>query len=885
MTVSSLRSRPDAAPRPSLSSVASPADLVGRIQRAISILARPLRVVDADPHSVYHDLLLMTARLLFVQASTPRRRGRPRIQEAVDRLRFLRARRGAFEPCHFPTDVVEAAFAALDGAGTLTPHGLGSACETLMAFHPVVTDGAVEFATVAGNARKTTGSYYTPDSLIHCLLDTALEPVLDRPGVDLTQVAVCDPSCGSGQFLLAAADRIADRLARHGKSPEEARTLAVRQCLYGVDLNPLAVELCRFHLWLAGADEAEVQHRIRWGDSLLGATPELVSKGIPSTALTALEGDDAAVVRGFAKEARGGRPVAGPFTQGRADAWCALFVWPRHPGAPPPPLHLALGDGQPEAPETLLTLERIVQERRFLHWPLEFPEVFARGGFDVVLGNPPWERIEVQDKEWFARRSPDIAAALNSAQRKRLVAALAQTDPEGHVAFVAARRKSQAELHFIRHSGRYPLTGRGGVNRYAPFTETCRMLVAPRGRVGYVVPSGLVHDDTTRAFFQDLMASASLRSLYHFDNRKKLFPAVGGMITFCLLTFSGKADRSSVPASFVCFAQSPSDLQESQRRFHLSADDLALLNPNSRTLPIFRTRTDFELTRHIYRKVPVLIERGGANPWDVELSMLFQMSGDSHRFRTSPAPDYVPLYEAKMMHQYDHRWATWQDGRAAGADDRSIGYEVQPRYWVPRDTVEARLQGRWDQDWLLVWRDVCRSTDERTVIASIVPRVGVGHTCQLLMPGRGSAAVLLANLNSLVLDYVARQKVGGIHLTYNYLEQLPIVPPEAYEGPAPWQPEMTLRTWIEARVMELTCTSHSVAAFGNDRTFPWDPQRRALLKAELDAAFCILYGLSDAQVRHVLSTFPILKRKEQARHGEYRTGRLVLEALKRLRRS
>ncbi|HEY4000613.1 MAG TPA: hypothetical protein VGO93_17210, partial [Candidatus Xenobia bacterium] len=642
---------------------------------------------------------------------------------------------------------------------------------------------------------------------------------------------------------------------------------------------------CRFHLWKLGATRTQVRSHIVWGDSLLGTLPGTMSKDLGAAAFVALMGDDKTVARA-AWEAYREAPAG---AQPDPDAWCAMLMWPRDKSAPPPPVRLARSGRGQESPETLALLETMVDQYRYVHWQRDFPEVFG-DGFDVVLGNPPWERIEVQDKEWFARRAPHIKAAANAAARKRLVEGLAVSDPALHRAWLSDRRRSQAENHFMRVSGRFPLTGKGGINRYAPFTEACRQLIRPGGRVGYVVPSGLVHDENTRPFFRDLIRTGSLLNVHHFDNRKKLFPAVGGMITFCLVTMSNQG-KARQKASFVCFAQTIEHLSDRQRRFELSAADLRLINPNTETLPIFRSRLDADITRQVYEHVPVLIRQGGENPWGLHLSMLFQMSNDSHLFRTADQLKgavkiglsmhlgqeiWVPLYEAKMLHQFDHRWASWQGDRALTGVRRDQGYEVCPRYWVPAAEMERRLARRWPHDWLLVWRDVCRSTDERTVIAAILPRVGVGHTAQLMFP-QGPAPLLLANLNSLVLDYVARQKIGGIHLTYSYLQQLPILPPEAYP------PELAAE--ITTRAVRLACTSDSVRGFGRSHgqfgCAGWNAEQRADDRAWLDATYFRLYGLDARQVEHVLSTFPIVRRKEEARLGEYRTRRLVLEYLRK----
>lgn len=250
----------------------------------------------------------------------------------------------------------------------------------------------------------------------------------------------------------------------------------------------------------------------------------------------------------------------------------------------------------------------------------------------------------------------------------------------------------------------------------------------------------------------------------------------------------------------------------------------------------------------------------------------------------------LPLYEAKMIHHFDHRWATYEpDGTIRDvtlAEKQDPDFAAMPRYWVREEVVRDRLADRWNHDWLLGWRDICRSTDERTVIASSFPHSAVGNNLPIAVasPDCGSSAHCLgACLTSFVLDYLARPKVGGTHLNFFVSEQLPVLPPDAFEAPCPWEPARNLSDWIRDRVLELTYTSQNMApyarALGHDGPpFKWDSDRRALVRAELDACFFHLYGLTRDEVDYIMDTFPIVRRKDEAASGDYRTKRLVLDS-------
>ncbi|MBE0418240.1 MAG: N-6 DNA methylase, partial [Coriobacteriia bacterium] len=504
---------------------------------------------------------------------------------------------------------------------------LGSVYEALLEQHPDLDldRGSFDLGSVAGSERKTTGSYYTPESLITLLLDSALDPVIEdrleaarRERRDLEEaildLKVCDPACGSGHFLIAAAHRIARALARVRTGDDEPSPAAQRhalrdvvsRCIYAVDINPMAVELTKVGLWLEAIEPGKpltfLDHHIKCGNSLLGATPVLIERGIPDEAFAPIEGDDKKTASSYKARNRAARrgqmdllaaeepaDYGAKLTQeltridmmsedtpkqvaekerhfrkfaesselasasAAADAYCAAFVWRATPEAPPPVTQGVL-EGLRDASiplraDTAAKVHETALAFRLFHWHLQFPDVFTvadyfegdtttgwDGGFDCVLGNPPWERIKLQEKEYFAEREPRIANARNAAERKRLIAALEVDDPALLRAFHGAKRVAEGESHFVRSSGRYPLNGRGDINTYALFAELVRQSIAPQGRAGMIVPTGIATDDTTKLYFREAVESGSLVSLFGFENEEFIFPAVHHATKFCLLT-------------------------------------------------------------------------------------------------------------------------------------------------------------------------------------------------------------------------------------------------------------------------------------------------------------------------------------------------------------
>lgn len=892
------------------------------------------------------------------------------------------------------------------------PEELGSVYESLLELVPQIAKDGREFTFATGgetkgNARKTTGSYYTPDSLVQVLLDSALEPVvteaiarhLANPVDALLSLAIVDPACGSGHFLLAAARRLAAHVARiqangtpSGAEYRHALRQVVGRCIFGVDLNPMAVELCKVGLWMEAVEpglpltflDSHIQH----GNALLGTTPELMAKGIPDAAWDPIEGDDKKAASALKKrnkkhaveeqsemsflvspvardsraltqaiaelDAASDADVAGLAEKEQrwggilgsaeychqkfvADAWCAAFVWPKQAGeltdaAPTNEVWRKLRDAQGKAPAlTAKTVRELADGTQFFHWHLQFPQVFAKGGFDVVLGNPPWERVKLQEQEFFASRSEGIAGAANAAVRKKLIAQLPQEDPTLWGDWCAAARRAAGESQFVRHSGRYPLCGKGDVNTYALFAEHNRDALGPAGRAGFIVPTGIATDETTSAYFRALVEGRKLVALWDFWNSAQaaFFPGVGNRTLKFSLVILG-SDAPVVRMGF--FLQNVAELADEGRRYALTPHDIATFNPNTRTSPAFRSRRDADINLAMYGRAGIFWRDGdevNGNPWHIRFLRMMDMANDSGLFSARVGlsaggatldgnvfvqrdGDSLPLVEAKMVHHFDHRFGDYAD-RRAGSEDSQLPdvplerlqnphYQPLPRYWVRRADVDARLGTEWTRSWLLGWRDITKTQNERTVIASLMPRAAVGHTTPLMMPevDPREVACLYACLCSLPLDYAARQKVGGTHLTYAYLKQLPVLPPSTYSCAAPWQRDITLREWLVPRVLELTYTAWDVESFARDvgycgTPFLWNDARRVRLRGELDAAFFYLYGLSRDDIDYVLETFASydskgnlfsgVKGKDVKAHGEYRTKRVVLEVYDALAKS
>ncbi|MFJ9371322.1 Eco57I restriction-modification methylase domain-containing protein [Nocardia sp. NPDC101769] len=908
------------------------------------------------------------------------------------------------------------ALAQIDDPATGTPRPvdyrnldseeLGGMYEGLLAYSPRYDDAARTFTLdiAAGNDRKKSGSYYTPSALIDLVLDEALDPLIDEalrtanPEQSLLALTVVDPACGSGHFVVAAARRIASAVATIRTGDTEPNPAALRaatadvieHCVYGVDLNDLAIEITKVALWLEAFDAERpfpfLDAHFRVGNALLGTTPKLLRDNIPDAAFVTLGDDDsdwnkklkarnkserqgnaAQLSLSFgpdtldvetttftkrAREADAGQ--AGSLRRMRAradawralesdpemraaklvaDAWCAAFVQPKSRGSGQGITHdtlSRLAEDPASVPDTVIAqTNALARQYRFFHWHLEFPGIFTvpdsggtdpdtgwTGGFSCVLGNPPWERVKIQDKEFFGNLGrADIETAKTAAIRKKMIGELAESDPELHQTYRDAVRQSDGTAHLLLKSGRYPLTGQGDVNTYSVFAETMRTISGPTGTAGFITPTGLATDKTTAPFFSDTLQANRLIAFYDFENEAKIFQDVNNRPRFAVTAIAGARRRVS-RARFAFVVRHINDVP--LQRFELTSGEVLLINPNTGTLPMFRSRIDADITLGIYRRHPVLVRDEGpdGDPWGLasRFYRLFDMANDSELFHQPSdlqdtyfngwsyerdRTECVPLYEAKMLSHFDHRFSTYAGATQAQLNKGTLprltefqhddpNAEPLARYWVNRSEVTDDLEDKWDRGWLLGWRDIARASDSRTFVPSVLPLSAVGDKFLLAFPRDHTSGPLLhAVWSSMAFDYVARQKISGAAMKYFTVKQLACPTPSTLEQSAAWQPQFTLSQWIRPYILELSYTSwrlkpYAIQLRDHGAPFRWNAERRALLRADLDAAFLHVYGLTRAESEHVLDSFFVVRKNEERDFSEYRTRRLVLDAYDRM---
>lgn len=845
---------------------------------------------------------------------------------------------------------------------------LGGVYESLLALTPQISaDGArFSFAEFAGNERKTSGSYYTPDSLVQCLLDSALDPVVvdvikGKTGSEaekaILDLKVCDPAVGSGHFLVGAAHRLARHLARvralaQGESEpspllyQHALRDVIGRCLYGVDLSPMAAELCRVSLWLEALEPGKplsfLDHHIRVGNSLLGATPDLISAGLPDETFTAIEGDDKKVCSALKKrnqqEREGQRDmlhlmVAEPnaeynsianrlrgidevaddnisevqrkikqfsalvespeyqHAQQVADTWCAAFAWKKQANTSLEPITTDAvrrleADSKALAPTQRSEVKRLSGQYQFFHWHLAFPEVFDNGGFDCVLGNPPWETMSPDAKEFFSTYDSSVRFMKKEGQQ-RLVAELLQS-PAIAAQWEEHRRYLYASVHFMKASGRYHHMfaegnlGKGDFDLYRAFIEVALAITRPSGHASQVVKSGFYNGANAQGLRKELFAHWNLNCVYGFLNTSQYwFPSVHPETRFALYAARRQGETTNIRTAFGL--ETVEHLQAALAvPLFTSLEAIRAQSPRTLAIPETKGDVDSALALRMQGLWPFFGDASAGAPLR-HYQREIDMGTDRDRF--DDTGEGLPLMEGRMIDQYDHRAKAYRSGRGRAAvwEPLPFGHPAKwivPQWRVPLDRIPKKLGNRTSL-YRVVWCDVATPTAPRSLIAALVPpNVICGDTCPTMRFAddcEWAYMPWLAVANSFCMDFLARRKIS-LHLKYTQMDSLPFPRFKIADDFVQKATPLALR---------LTCTSPEMTGYWNmmsargwceavpDKSSPpgfLAPDERCNARYRIDALVAReVFQLNRDELVFVLDSFDGFRKTEVKNTGEYGT--------------
>ena len=740
----------------------------------------------------------------------------------------------------------------------------------------------------------------------------------------------------------------------------------IGRCIYGIDVNPMAVELCKVSLWMEAIEPGRplsfLDHRIVCGNGLLGATPAMLAAGVPDDAFKALETDDSKIasqLRARNKRERGhtgqqalalfaadvqnlARPVATAMAaidaipddsmesvsakqamfrelsesqQARharlvADAWCAAFFVEKAAGATQitsETVRQLASDPSHVAPDLIATVDRTARHYRFLHPHLAFPDVFTtdqgteicqvagigwRGGFSLVLGNPPWDTMSPDAKEFFSQYAPEIRFAAKSDQEKLIDELL--LDLSIAVGWQDYRRDLFAAANFMKTSGRYRLfapgnLGKGDFNVYRMFVETALLLAGPNGAAAQITPSGLYNGANAQAIRAELFEHWSLGLVFGLINKgQHWFSGVDATTRFALYS----ARRGGPTVEFRVAFQVTDEVELAAAAADPQVVQVATVRAQSeQALAISETsgRADSAITAHLYGQWPAFGDPT-AGPPTRGYAAEIHMGNDRDLFADQEAG--LPVYEGRMIAQYDHRAKAYRSGRGRAAVWERLEFgrlekAIVPQWRVPQHNVPKKLGDR-HLRYRVAFCDVTAARNERSLVAALVPPgVICGDTAPNIRFELGYDWALvpwLAMANSLCVDFLARKRVA-LHMKWYIVDSLPF---------ARLQLRDERLDRLAPLVMRLTCTGPEMTPFWNemaehgwvepipDGTVPLnallDDEARAQARAEIDAVVARhIYGLRRDDFRSIVSTFPTLARNEIRKLGEFRTERLVLD--------
>ena len=719
---------------------------------------------------------------------------------------------------------------------------LGAVYESVLDYEPAFAESGRDRILLrrGGDKRKSTGSFYTPQTITDYAVRRALHPLVDGATADrILQLRVLDPAMGSGAFLVSACRYLArayeqalirdDHVAASDVDDADRagfRRLVAQRCLFGVDVNPTAVQLARLSLWLATLAANKpltfLDHHLVCGNSLLGASPVDIARQPPgakakkpahtatmtlftdadlepSLARAVVErrwlaetpDDNAGVVRD--KEKRLQVLHAAQRWKAVADLWCACWMWRDAANAPDAPVFASLADrlvtgesGLPDKTSTALLQEaaRITRDHRFFHWTLEFPEAYfdasghalANGGFDAVLGNPPWDML----------------------------------------------RAGGLEKAFVRSSGVYRHQGAGHINRYQMFVERALALARSGGRIGLVLPAGFATDHTSAPLRRALLTRTNIDAISGFDNRHAIFP-IHRSVRFLVFTSTvGESTRQIAcrfgiddPAELETIPDSGDRLRTKSHPILLTPSFLETLSGHAFAIPELRSEIDVQILERVVHGIPRLDAEDG---WGARFGRELNATDDRGHFHEGHAG--LPVLEGKHIEPFRVH---------VERSSRRISERIAARLLEPAATF---LRPR------VAYRDVASATNRLSLIAAVLPEgVVTTHSlfCLKTMLSIDNQAFLCAMLNSYVANYLVRQMMTT-HLGSATVEALR-VPRPAYGSP------------LFQQIVEL---AHDLRH-----------ARREPASARLQALAARCYGLTTDQFSHVLGTFPLVAEAER----------------------
>jgi hypothetical protein len=846
------------------------------------------------------------------------------------------------------------------------------------------------YETYLALSRKKLGIYYTPDQLTEYISLSSVGKVFDghiaqlqeefaqekwnieklyEIGNKFMDIKICDPSCGSGSFLIQAIRLIwkkyhelekivkdlDDKFAK-GKSTLDAYftnqvavlrtfeasilkkddkqlrmgTLVIRH-IHGNDKDQKAVSTSKLNIWLECLRLDPNSYKIETLKNKRHVLPNLELNLTTGDSL--LDVDIELMDASFNVETRGTissifklRENYLNFFDRTSNAHDAADLRDRL-------IEYFLKDAFKIGDQVFNDLSKI----KPTFWALQHFNAFYdkngnlkskdERGFDIIIGNPPWEKLKIMDREFFADIEPEIANASTAAIRKKMIQELEQKNPVLYREYNETKNQSKSLVTYFTQSKKFPHSAVGDVNLYPLFLELSHNLLKKGGMLGMVIPSGILTDLSYQKFLEYLISSSSIIACHDFTNKKRLFKDIIENVRFCLMFLTSEKSGGE---NFILSVLNETIEDIDKHVLHMNNDDIALFNPNSKACPLFVKNQDYVICKKIYQNNPILINiKEKTNPWNIEYWGMYHMTKDSNLFHTKEFLEkrgfikndkswfvknnlkFIPLCEAKFFSNYDHRHGSFEnvpvnkrfgikaEPHHPNSDEKgNTKYEIEPRYWVPENEVLKKYNAKnIFPESCFIFRDVCRTfTDSRTARGTLVPFSAAGNTAPILIfrnPDIMSAKkdmILFSNIfSSFVFDYIVRQKISGAHLSKYILIQIAFPKPSKFKetninfnGTT-----KTLEDWLldaSSKLIPVTENFNDLfKIFNISKPIKWNEDDRFDQICFVNALVGKAYGLDKIDFEYILNQFPILKNQEEREHGYFRSLEKCLDYFKEIK--
>ena len=862
-----------------------------------------------------------------------------RIYEGLLEFRFEKATEAAvyleYETTATRGKAIEAYFDAYDNATIRKEKGFRALREIS------VKKGEV-YLKSASNSRKTSASYYTPASLSQPLVEAAVKKALATAGMrglPLMDLKILDNACGSGHFLVEALNYLTDlalerletdpdlqqlvsqenaKIAEQLKAlnldfvPEDGQILKralLKRCIFGVDLNPFAVELARLSLWMDsfifGTPLSFIEHHVQHGNALMGAS---VQEFIDYNATEAKQ-DDMFVenlsgrfdeLRTVMQELDAMRDTTAAEVEASKRLWknsiapklnllsrALSFICTRR---------VLLAEGDKKACElldktpglitqlfddgkgksaALKQVEAYALKFHFFHYEVAFPEAFsgAQQGFDIIVGNPPWDKTKFADTDFFPQFHSNYRSLKNTekaAVQKRLL-----ESPHIDAAYRSALNDKDVANEYYKDKTVFPLNkGAGDGNLFRLFVERNLGLLNVGGNLAYVLPSALMFEEGSMGLRKHIFTHCQMPFFWSFENRYGIFPDVDSRYKFALMqVVNAPPDVASAPIDTAFYVLDAADLKRPETHVAYPLATVKALSPEQWALMELRDGSDLPILQKCYSTFPAL-----SADW-LNFRRELHMTDDKDLFIEKQSPGLLPLFEGKMIWQYSHKLDTpqyWLDETAF--DQRLHSKELhrmaQDLGAAKSEVAKRATAVRYDREFVrLACREVARDTDERTLIFGLLPiNCGLGHTLfanaakTYVVEGAGHAGVravsplrllfALAWFNSVSVDWLARFMVQ-IHVSLTYLYRLPVPQPTDAEILANSDYAQLAKN---ALLLSLAASWDDFAELAplfdvQPEDVPLNAKAQDRLRAENDKIVARLYGITDEEFKHLLKSF------------------------------